>query len=92
MPDEVAALYFMMKNLHVLVEDPIRQFSQRRIWEIKASGEQFDKRIDFDRMGQLTWEMESELLRMGLDFYRSCRELTTLERRKMVQLRINRIY
>lgn len=70
-PEDVASLYYMLKNLHIFTEDPLRNAAQHQIWEIKSQGSSFNKRLDFVRLSQLTWAMESTLLEAGLHYQES---------------------
>lgn len=68
-PIEVAQTYYVLKKLHVLIEDPIRKLAQGRIWQIKAQGVGFEDRKGFVDLSQLYWEMESGLLQACLDYF-----------------------
>jgi len=64
----VAALYYSLKNQHVFILDPIREAAQAKIWEVKSRGGSFNERVDFTKLSRTTWEMESGLLRTGLNY------------------------
>lgn len=69
-PPDVAGLYYLLKNFHVGVEDPIRRAAQNKIWELKARGDGFNQRSNWADLTDLTWQMESGLLKAGVNFYK----------------------
>lgn len=73
-PPQVASLYYVLKRLHSLVEDPLREYAQDRIWQLKAQGNTFNQRVDWGRYGHLTWQMESSLLHAALNYFNDSKD------------------
>jgi radical SAM superfamily enzyme YgiQ (UPF0313 family) len=68
---DVSAIYHSMKALHVLIEDPIREIAQERIWEIKKTGNSFDSRVGYEDLVETFWEIEVNLLKSCMDYFNS---------------------